>query len=95
MEAPTSAILDMVCAFFCFFRDDSLPLRSDWLGDTGRLSPFRALSGTGVLVPLVEAPDFALSAFEMVMPLASSLFFSSSVFASLPSSVSSYSSSAH
>lgn len=58
--------------FFCFLRDDSLPLASDRLGDPGRL---RA-SGSpvfgrfkGVLLPFVEVPDGGFSVVSPALPL--------------------------
>jgi len=75
--------------FFCFLRDDSLPLASELRGEPGRLRLLmdeEFLSGLsfsleGVLVPLVEASDafFGLDNFSFSgVDLASSAFFRSS-----------------
>jgi len=77
------------CFFFCFLREDSLPLASELRGDPGRLRLFmdeEILSGLscfleGVLVPFVEASDttFGLDAFSFSgVDLSSSAFLRSS-----------------
>jgi hypothetical protein len=81
-----------VAAFLGFFRDVSVPLASERLGDPMRFRPmalgfFNASTclgrPDGVLVPFVDAPDsFSLSfaaAFSSSVFLSSSLTFSASL----------------
>lgn len=64
--------------FFCFLREDSLPLASERLGEPGRLRAWDddSLSGSlvlgrfeGVLLPLVEVPEAVFSVVSPALPL--------------------------
>ena len=72
--------------FFCFLREDSLPLASERFGDPGRLMAVMGFLDKskclgrpdGVFVPLVELPDGGFSALSL--PLLFSAAFRSSSF---------------
>ena len=65
---------DDACFFLCFFRDDSLPLDSERLGEPGRFRLLAFFSGSecfgrpeGVLVPFDDAPE---GSFDSILDLA-------------------------
>lgn len=83
------------CFFLSFFREDSLPLDSERLGDPGRLR-FFVFSGSecfgrpeGVLVPLDDAPEGSFDGSILTFALASSSFRLSITFCFSSSEVSS------
>lgn len=68
------------CFFFCFFRDDSLPLDSEGFGDPERFKLFDFFMGSvclgrpeGVFDPFVEVPDGSLDS-ALALAFASSSF---------------------
>jgi hypothetical protein len=72
--------VDEGCFFLCFFRDDSLPLDSERLGDPGLLRLLDFFEGSkclgrpdGVFVPLDEAPEASLDS-DLALFFASSSF---------------------
>jgi hypothetical protein len=68
------------CFFLCFFREDSLPLDSERLGEPGRLRLFAFFRGSecfgrpeGVLVPFDDVPEANFDSI-LALALASSSF---------------------
>jgi hypothetical protein len=87
---------DDACFFLSFFREDSLPLDSERLGEPDRLRLFDFFRGSeclgrpeGVLVPFDDAPEGSLEVSILAFALASSSFRLSIAFCFSSSEVSS------